>query len=228
MQPTYGLMNLQLNFTLGIHMTQPIAEKSVPKLLKSRMRNTKIYVFCVVLVIIFSSNSIASESPLHEIFDFTGYFLVALCALGRLYCSGFIGGLKNERVIRSGPYSVVRNPLYVFSFLGVVGIGLQSGLITAFVLLVGGFLFYYPSVVKREEEFLAHKFGEDYVNYCHEVPRWIPNFRLWNEPEEIALRPKFLRRTFFDSMVFFLPLPAFEALEHLHAAGYISFLKFIP
>ncbi len=209
-------------------MNQSPATQQTPKLLKARMRHTKMYVFCIVLLIIFSGSTIASESPLHEFLEFTGYFLVALCALGRLYCSGFIGGLKNERVIRSGPFSVVRNPLYVFSFLGVVGIGLQSGLLTAFVLLVGGFLFYYPSVVKREEEFLSHKFGEDYAHYCREVPRWIPNFKLWNEPEEISLRPKFLRRTFFDSMVFFLPLPAFEALERLHEAGYFSLLKFIP
>lgn len=199
-----------------------------PKLLKARMRHTRIYVFAVILLIIFAGSLIPSNSPAHEIMDLVGYFFVAICALGRLYCTGFIGGLKNETVIRSGPFSVVRNPLYVFSFIGVVGIGLQSGLITAFVLLVGGFMIYYPSVVKREEEFLRHKFGTAYDDYCSQVPRWIPNMKLWKEPEEIVLRPKFLRNAFFDSMVFFLPLPIFEMMELLHESGYLEIISHIP
>lgn len=199
-----------------------------PKLLKARMRHTRIYSFFVALLIIFSGSAIPAESSLHETIELSGYFLVALCALGRLYCTGFIGGLKNEQVIQAGPFSVVRNPLYVFSFIGVVGIGLESGMLTVFALLVGGFMWYYPSVVKREEAFLRHKFGPAYEEYCKRVPRWIPNFKLWREPEEITLRPKFLRNALFDSMVFFLPLPAFELLEQLHQAGYIEFLKHIP
>lgn len=209
-------------------MTPNPATPPSPKLLKARMRHTKLYVLAVAVLILFSGTAIPAESPLHEILELAGYFLVAICALGRLYCTGFIGGLKNEQVIRSGPFSIVRNPLYVFSFLGVVGIGLESGMVTVFALLVGGFMFYYPSVVKREEEFLRHKFGADYEDYCLKVPRWIPDFKLWNEPEEITLRPKFLLNAFKDSMVFFLPLPAFELLEHLHEAGYFEFLKYIP
>lgn len=209
-------------------MTNLSATKPAPKLLKARMRNTRIYAFAIALLVIFGGSAIPAESNMHETLEFIGYFLVAACALGRLYCTGFIGGLKNEQVIRSGPFSVVRNPLYVFSFIGVVGIGLQSGMITVFTLLVGGFLFYYPRVVKREEEFLRHKFGTDYDDYCATTPRWLPNFKLWREPEEITLRPKFLRNAFMDSMVFFLPLPLFELLEQLHEAGYIEFLKHIP
>lgn len=206
----------------------PATASKPPVLLKARMRHSRYLVLAVAVLILFSNAMLPVEGAWHEALEGVGYFLVAICALGRLYCTGFIGGLKNETVIRSGPYSVVRNPLYVFSFMGVMGIAMESGMLTVFVLLVGGFLLYYPRVIAREEAFLLHKFGEDYARYKQEVPRWIPNFHLWQEPEEIPLRPKFLKNAFFDAIVWFIPLPLFELLESIHQAGYLTFIPSLP
>src|SRR5690606_20242400 len=85
------------------------------------------------------------------------------------------------------------------------------------ILLVASFLIYYPMVVAKEEAFLRHKFGADYVQYMHDVPRWIPNLKLWQEPETIEARPKFIRRTLMDAAIFFLPMPCFVIIEALHA-----------
>ena len=138
-----------------------------------------------------------------------GYILVIVGAFGRVFCSAFIGGKKNDVVVRDGPFSIVRNPLYVFSFIAVVGIGMESKMLTVLVLLVLIYVIYYPIVVAKEEAFLKHKFGEPYDVYVKEVPRWIPNFKLYAEPEVFESRPKFIRRTAMDAAIFFLPFPLF-------------------
>jgi protein-S-isoprenylcysteine O-methyltransferase Ste14 len=44
--------------------------------------------------------------------------LAAMIASHRLWCSLYISGYKNSQLITSGPYSLCRNPLYFFSFVG--------------------------------------------------------------------------------------------------------------
>ena len=197
---------------------------ATPRLLKSRMRHTRLFALLLIPILVFSLGMIDDESPIHELMEWTGYFLIILCVFGRAYCSAFIGGIKNETVMRDGPFSIVRNPLYVFSFLGVVGIGLQSGMISVLVLMIVIFMLYYPVVVAKEEAFLLHRFGDQYRGYMTEVPRWWPKWSLWREPEEMTTRPFFIRHTMMDAIPFFLALPIFELLEALHAQGWFSYL----
>lgn len=204
------------------------AEAAAPKLLKARQRHTRLFALLVVPMAIFCIGMAKPEELTHEIMDWTGMFLVIACVLGRTYCSAFIGGIKNEVVMRDGPFSVVRNPLYVFSFIGLVGIGLQSGMLTLLALLVGAFTMYYPAVVAKEEAFLLHKFGEQYQRYVNEVPRWVPNLRLWSEPQEMMVRPYFIRQTMMDALVFFVPMVVFELLEILHQVGWVPTVLVLP
>lgn len=186
-----------------------------PKLLKARIRHSRWFALLLFPIIIFCVGMQSDEGIIHEMMDWTGLYLVIICVLGRVYCSTYIGGIKNEIVVREGPYSIVRNPLYVFSFFGVVGIGLQSGMFTFLSILIVAFILYYRVVVRREEAFLLDKFGDSFALYCREVPRWIPKFTLWHEPVEATVRPKFVRRTILDVVWFFLPMPIFELLEIL-------------
>jgi protein-S-isoprenylcysteine O-methyltransferase Ste14 len=188
-----------------------------PKLLKARQRHSRIFAVLMVALLLVSAPDMAAGEFPRECMLWLGYFLVIIGALGRGYCSAYIGGRKNDVVVREGPFAVVRNPLYVFSFLAMVGIGLQSGMLTILILLVGAFMLYYPAVVAKEENFLRHKFGEAYLKYTQEVPRWIPNLKLWNEPALVESQPKFLRKTLMDAAIFFIPMPAFAILESLHS-----------
>lgn len=191
----------------------------LPKLLKERINHSRLFAAVVVLVFLFNEPPSLGASTSFMIFSWIGLALVIIGAFGRAFCSLFIGGRKNDELVREGPFSVVRNPLYVFSFIAVVGIGLQSGVLLLLVVLVGAFMFYYPVVVKKEEAFLAQKFGAPYEAYLKEVPRWLPDFKLWNEPETTVSRPKFVRKTFMDASVFFLPMIFFQAHAALHAHG---------
>lgn len=199
-------------------MTQSSAP-ATPRLMKERQRHTYYFLLFLIPLVIFQIGMFSDEGFLHETMDWLGYFLIPFAVLGRAYCTCFIGGKKNEEVMDLGPYSVVRNPLYVFSFIGVVGIGLESASPLFFAVLVGAFLFYYPKVVRHEEQFLAHKFGEPYRDYMSRVPRWIPDFSKWHEPEFVRSQPKLIRKTMLDACIFFLPMPIFELLELAHAKG---------
>ena len=55
-----------------------------------------------------------------------GFVCVALACLGRIWCSLFIAGHKDEVLVTTGPYAHCRHPLYSFSMVGALGLGLAS------------------------------------------------------------------------------------------------------
>jgi protein-S-isoprenylcysteine O-methyltransferase Ste14 len=199
---------------------------SSPKLLKSRIKTTKIFFICVLLPIFLFGKPVGFNNPIvNEVLRWAGYFLVIICVLGRSFCSVYVGGYKNDLVMNVGPYSIVRNPLYVFSFLGLCGIALQFGSIIMFFSLVFLFLFYYRLVIKKEEQFLEHKFGEKYLEYKRKVPKWIPNFSLWKDEKITNTMPEFVRKTMRDAFVFTLALPAFQIIDYLHLQGFLPYFR---
>lgn len=197
------------------------------KLLKARQRHSRWFVILLLLPLTLFSAARLDGGLLETLMEWIGFALVVVCVLGRSYCSAFIGGIKNERVVREGPFSMVRNPLYVFSFIGVVGIGLQSGKLTLLALLVASFVVYYRFVVQKEEAYLTEKFGDDYRRYCTETPRWFPKLDRWNEPAEVVVRPYFIRHTMLDATVFFLPWPCFKLLALMQQHGFPHFISLI-
>jgi protein-S-isoprenylcysteine O-methyltransferase Ste14 len=199
-----------------------------PKLLKTRQMHSRIFAVVMVALLLVSEPWLPAAAFPRSCMLWIGYVLVIIGAMGRMYCSIYIGGRKNETVVRQGPFSVVRNPLYVFSFLATVGIGLESGMFLVLGSLVAAFVLYYPLVVAKEEEFLLHKFGDPYAAYLKEVPRWIPNLKLWREPETVEAMPRFVRRTLMDASIFFLPLIGFAIISALHANGILPLWFRLP
>jgi protein-S-isoprenylcysteine O-methyltransferase Ste14 len=181
----------------------------------SRIRDTRLIGVVLVLSLLVSQPMIAYGTWGFGAAQFFGHMLVAVCVLGRVYSTAFLGGHKNESLIRQGPFSVVRNPLYVFSYIGILGVSLMSGRVLVLVVNAVLFAVMYSKLVKREEVFLADKFGEDYQLFLQEVPRFIPKRKLYVQPDEIPLRPKYLVNAVKDAFAWFLILPAFELIQHL-------------
>ena len=79
----------------------------------------------------------------------------------------FIDGLKKE-----GPYKLSRNPQIIGGYLLVIGTSLQRP-----SLYTIGWILMYAIVthwmVITEEEHLLRIFGEEYEEYCSEVPRYL-------------------------------------------------------
>lgn len=205
-----------------------MTETTRPKLLKARQLHSRLFTVAAIFLLLTTRPELPVHSALRQLMLWSGYVMVIFGAFGRVYCSAFIGGVKNKRVIRLGPFSVVRNPLYVFSFIATVGIGLQSGMISLALFLALIYIAYYPLVVRKEEAYLRDKFDESYSEYLREVPRWIPNFTLWNEPIETTCRPKNMRDTMRDAAAFFVPLPAFILIAHLQAIELLPVWLILP
>ncbi len=73
----------------------------------------------------------------------------------------------------SGIYSVSRNPMYIGLFLAYTGASLIVGNWWDFLLLPFLFLVIQQYLIKREESYLARKFGQNYIEYKSKVNRWL-------------------------------------------------------
>jgi protein-S-isoprenylcysteine O-methyltransferase Ste14 len=84
-----------------------------------------------------------------------------------------------ERLVVSGPYRHVRNPMYVAVVALVLGQGLLLG--QAVLLLYGSvvWLLFHAFVVLYEEPTLGRRFGPSYQTYRAAVGRWWPSLRPW-------------------------------------------------
>ena len=181
-----------------------------------------------VVGLAFVSRSIGDETVLHEGLEAFGLGLIVVCIVGRAWCSLYIGGRKKAEIVDRGPYSISRNPLYVFSFMGAFGVGAQTGsvtLATVFLLLTVA-VFY--ATVKREEAWLAGAFGQAYADYCARTPRFGPDFSKWRDADSLEVRPQFFLTTLRDGLVFLLAVPLFESVERLQDLGWLSALVRLP
>jgi hypothetical protein len=111
---------------------------------------------------------------------------------------------------------VVRNPLYIGNFLGVLGFGfaVQQPLLAVGLGLL--FALFYPSVVGQEEKRLGALFGERYGTYCARVPRWLPDWSLYQEPATVTVSPRRIRGAILDAMWFLWAFALWEFVEELH------------
>jgi protein-S-isoprenylcysteine O-methyltransferase Ste14 len=92
--------------------------------------------------------------------------------LGR-YWSGTVTLKEGHRLIRTGPYAIVRNPIYTGLIAGFLGSALlvdRLGVLLGAIVLAVSFLV----KIRREERFLTDRFGEEFLAYKREVRSLIP------------------------------------------------------
>lgn len=165
-----------------------------------------------------------ADGLMHETLEWLGNSLLLVCVLGRAWCTIYIGGRKKSELVQVGPYSVTRNPLYLFSFIGAAGIGARSGSITAMVLLALASIAVFSIVIQKEEWFLSRKFGAEYENYRSRVRRFWPRFSTWNDREITETTPRLVLISILDGLLFFLCIPLVELIQTLHESGHLPVL----
>lgn len=163
----------------------------------------------------------------HSVIEGIGWLLIATGILGRLWCTMYIGERKAAMIVTSGPYSICRNPLYLFSAVAVAGIGAQTGTLTLAALFGLFTVVAFQIVIRREEKFLQGAFGQPYLDYCARTPRFWPNPSLHNSPEIVEVHPKRMAMTLADGLVFLLAIPVMELIEHLQFSGVIKPLLYL-
>jgi len=154
--------------------------------------------------------------------ELLGFALLIVATLGRVWCLSYIAGVKNDVLVTEGPYSMARNPLYVFNFIGAVGFGFAVENPVLAALLATAFAVFYPSVIRREEEVLTQAFGERFVRYCGATPRWFPRWSNFHEPESWSINPRRFRAGLLDAMWF---LWAFLIWDILEKTGTLQWIR---
>ena len=85
----------------------------------------------------------------------------------------FLKDTPPERLVTSGPFALSRNPMYLghLIFLAGLALSLRSWLAVIFLVVTALRL---VRRVRRDEQRLAERFGEAYLEYRARVKRWIP------------------------------------------------------
>lgn len=162
------------------------------------------------------------------VIDSIALTLLLVACLGRVWCIMYIGGHKNNSVVRAGPYSMVRNPLYVFSFIGAVGLVLMTHSIVIAAILLIFYVGIYPFVVTKEESNLHGLFGDAYQQYCDSTPRFIPSFKLYSTEFKVPADVSRMEKSLFDSGCFVLAFIALSGIRMAHESGVIPVLFKLP
>ena len=98
----------------------------------------------------------------------------------RLWAVRHIGVISRTRadrlgpLVATGPFSLVRNPLYLGNLALWVGFAVSARLLwmAPLIIVVAGLG--YHAIVRWEEQLLAARFGDSYREYAARVPRWVP------------------------------------------------------
>jgi protein-S-isoprenylcysteine O-methyltransferase Ste14 len=124
--------------------------------------------------------------PSHEIWLYVGSFLfVCFSALG-LTSSYFMvrdgGGTplpldQTNRLVVSGPYRFVRNPMAIAGIGQGIAIAIVFQSVPILVYSFLGALVWHLVVRPSEELDMAQRFGEAYTEYRQRVSCWVPTFR---------------------------------------------------
>ncbi|HTW95165.1 MAG TPA: isoprenylcysteine carboxylmethyltransferase family protein [Tepidisphaeraceae bacterium] len=89
------------------------------------------------------------------------------------YWSGVITLKEGHRLIRTGPYGMVRHPIYTGIVLAAIGsvIANASGDAMVGLILIVAAL---GIKIRREENLLGREFGQEYLEYRRQVPALVP------------------------------------------------------
>ena len=82
-------------------------------------------------------------------------------------------GKASDALVTRGPYRFTRNPMYVgliLAYVGEMGILVQIAPLIPLLLVIA---YVNWIVIPVEENQLRGLFGEDYVQFCNRVPRWL-------------------------------------------------------
>ena len=123
---------------------------------------------------------VVRDGTAEEIMDLAGICVAFAGHLLRVWALSYIGTmsrttrLRASQLVTEGPYSLVRNPLYLGNWIIALGLSIvtRDGLLLA--LGPALVLAWYLKISREEEGFLEERFGDEYRAYAARVPRFFP------------------------------------------------------
>ena len=139
-----------------------------------------IIILATVFTLLFFNTS-PSNRVLDEVCDFIGFVSILKGIFLRMSARGHkkFYSQKSGKLVTTGPYSVIRNPMYLGSYL--IGAGFALLVWPWWSLFLFTWIFYlrFKKQVVKEEKLLTGAFGDEYKTYCEKVPRFFPTVRNW-------------------------------------------------
>lgn len=159
----------------------------IKNIARKRMAILRISIILIITFIIidnnFSAFSLNIDMNTSLLFSYIGFSLVVLGGFGRIWASLYLEGFKTRKLIKEGPYSMVRNPLYFFSLMLFLGMCFAiKSIAVSFALLVVFVLFHIPTIL-NEEKVLLSTHDESYKAYYESTPRLLPNIFKYKKTE---------------------------------------------
>lgn len=149
--------------------------------MKRRLKINGFIMFCAFLLIaafpaIFFRKERASYSAFDQFFEILGVALILLGQTFRVSARGYKSehSQNGHSLIQTGPYALVRNPMYLGILLigtGIVFMLFEWWTICIFLLV---FTTRYILLIFKEERRLLEVFPKDYRDYQKSVPRIFP------------------------------------------------------
>ena len=159
----------------------------IKNIARKRVAILRISIILIIAFIIidnnFSAFSLNIDMNTSLLFSYIGFSLVVLGGFGRIWASLYLEGFKTRKLIKEGPYSMVRNPLYFFSLMLFLGMCFAiKSIAVSFALLVVFVLFHIPTIL-NEEKVLLSTHDESYKAYYESTPRLLPNIFKYKKTE---------------------------------------------
>jgi len=89
---------------------------------------------------------------------------------------------KNEMLVTSGPFAVVRHPSYWAHTMVITGIFLITGIVAVGIIALIDLAITYFVTTELEDRELTERFGNQYREYQEKVPKFFPKPRKNNQP----------------------------------------------
>lgn len=159
------------------------------------VRGTYIYIIIAIATLIaWCSRDLGpfADAGADRLWFWASFAVASAGAIVRIFTSGWaaLGTSGRAKVAAeaselntTGPYSLVRNPLYVGRILNFTGIAMLSGswVFGAIVYLLA--VLVYERISIYEEEFLREKFGKAHAAWAANVPALLPRLTGWVPPK---------------------------------------------
>jgi protein-S-isoprenylcysteine O-methyltransferase Ste14 len=152
----------------------------------------------LLLVAVAVCRPVYGETRLGFFAAMTGFVLIALATLGRIWTTLYIAGHKDARIVTTGPYAHSRHPLYGLSIVASLGVGLvtRSVVLAASTLALSAAL--HVAAALAEERRLAVMPGGEYLDYAARVPMFWPRASGAQAPAQLSVAPSIYWKAFLD------------------------------
>jgi protein-S-isoprenylcysteine O-methyltransferase Ste14 len=193
---------------------------------RTRLLVSRLFGLTLLFMLAFGTSYWSMAPMFDQVLFLAGVILAVVGFCGRLWCHSYIAGRKKRVLVMEGPYSLCRHPLYFFSLVGGIGLGLCTETFSAALLFALAFAVYYPQAIRGEETFLSDNFAE-YEEYKKRVPLFFPRWSNFVEGEGTVSVCAF-RREIVAAGGFLLCIGIFEMVETLHHANILPTWFLIP